>query len=163
MTTIGQQHHQEKREVFLTHVPERTRAKLAEIKDALHKGGSLPLQCPHSEAATVEGQPGNHCRVEDQLLTPTGRHGAAMALSRFCCDEYGECPSFQAAANNDPIVEEQRKAKEARATEAQTQRQIATGMRVDDRRERARKEHIENLDPVAHAHNDDSIDQEEND
>lgn len=116
----------------------------------------IEATCP---AATVTrykdtGRPAIICRVANDSFAveenPMGSLG-------WCCGEYTDCPVWRSQKDGDPIVERQRIAREGAALRKQTERQVETGMRIDDRGvedEQAYREELrgQELDPERAAH-----------
>lgn len=113
-----------------------------EVQAKLDRREPMTVVCPAGEPVRDRktGRQGVFCKIEDDSLTLAE---SAIAVACFCCHEYTECPSWQADRDNDPVVERQRQAKAQRKQDRLTERQVETGMRVDDREERDFAEWVE--------------------
>jgi hypothetical protein len=74
-----------------------------------------------------------HCGIEK-------KHFAALdspaGFLSFCCGDYTRCPSWQAEKTGDAVIQRVAHATERNQVERVTERQVASGLRVDDRGER---------------------------
>lgn len=59
-----------------------------------------------------------------------------LAVHGWCCDDYASCPVWIAGKEDDPALARTHNAQDELDRRAQTERQIETGMRVDDSEER---------------------------
>lgn len=93
---------------------------------------ALEPKCPAAKIGKYADS-GNlylRCGVERQHFPVTH---SPMSVVAWCCGEYGGCPSWQAAKDNDPDLKRMLQAREQAEIDAATARQIAAGVRVDDR------------------------------
>lgn len=106
-----------------------------EVQAKLDRGEPMTVACPAGEPVQDRqtGRQGVFCKIERQPLTLAG---SPLAVACFCCHEYHNCPSWQAAVDKDPAVERQYKATEQRKQDRLTEDQIEHGVRFDDREER---------------------------
>ena len=95
-------------------------------------------RCPAAQFGRYgdTGKPYIRCGVEDSHAPVASM---PLAVMNFCCDQYGNCPSWQAAKDRDEVIERVAKAREQAKQDAITRDQIAAGTRFDDRGEERRR------------------------
>jgi hypothetical protein len=76
------------------------------------------------------------CAIEQQHFPVSA---APLVVMNWCCDGYEGCPTWQAAKSRDPVIERTLAAREQAKQDGITRRQIAAGVRVDDRGEADRR------------------------
>ena len=112
-----------------------------EVQAKIDRGEPMTVRCPAGEPIRDRrGHQGVLCKIERE---PLSLAGSAIAIACFCCHEYGECPTWQADQDEDPVVKRQHMATEQRRQDRLTEGQVAHGVRIDDREEREHHEWME--------------------
>ena len=105
----------------------------------------LPTVCPAAtrgdfadsrRAYIACGVAGDHFAVSDN----------PMAAKHFCCGEHTACPIWQRNIDEPEWMQARKALMQTRATDRATARQTETGLRADDRHERAELEARRDLD-----------------
>lgn len=93
---------------------------------------ALELTCPAAEKLRFAdtNRVAVRCGVNGDAFAA---QDAPQAVLAFCGGEYTSCPIWQASVDRDPVIERERRAREAARRKEITERQIASGLRVDDR------------------------------
>jgi hypothetical protein len=105
------------------------------LEQFFHSGGEA--KCPAAQIGFYSDTRNRYlnCKVEDRLRPGKGHFAMAdnpLGVMVFCCDEYGDCPVWQAEKTDDPIKDRVRAAYEQETAAATTKSQIESGLRIDD-------------------------------
>lgn len=112
-----------------------------QIDQARALGDAKDPQCPAAKLGRYSdsGRQFLFCGVERKHFAVDT---SPVSVHAWCCDQYTDCPVWQAMKESDPALERAKEADERQKVEALTKRQIEAGIRVDDQEQREFRQDI---------------------